>query len=78
MYYSETYRVGDTYCREVCVWRVTDQNERVIEYAAPNDLTGILVGKAILFNCHWPGDCGFKIEVQRELGGGWVVMEEQY
>jgi len=77
MLYSDRYRIGDTYCSAVCVWRVTDENGETTEYAAPDDRTGVLVGKSIMFDRDWTSDSNFKIEVQLGVGEDWLVMHEQ-
>ena len=69
------YDLNDTYAAGVGLWRVIDENGWVHEYAAPDDTTGVYVGKAILFDMDWTRDSNYTIELK--CGDTWVVMCQQ-
>jgi len=78
MLYSDKYRPNETYCTDVCKWRVIDENGEATEYMAPDDHTGVLIGKAILFDRDWTSDSNFKIEVLYHWADGqWSLVHEQ-
>jgi len=57
---------------------VTDENGETTEYMAPDDHTGVMIGKAILFDRDWTSDSNFKIEMLYHWADGqWSLVHEQ-